>query len=377
MLESRLYYIYIDTHIHGAIDQLVGYFQANIFDADSCIYVLCKYYKDIAPYIEKKFKRENIPYKFIRNNKDLNLIKDTVVLYLFNAQSNCKLVANRNLTHIFVSHGESHKLASIKPILRIYDFIVTSGQVSIDRLLKGNIFSLNDISVEKKVITLGDTFIGKNLFKYDSNSESLLYAPTWEGGVPEENYSSLDESLVTYLLKFVQIKKISKIYIQPHPNIGHRDKKYLKYLRNIVKKLQQMKIDIIVLKHNPTIFDYLFYPKVERIDLNSLNKKVCCAITDISAMEMQLVHENIPTQVLVTSKIMSELVVPSKVKHLYVPQAGMDITERDHFFKKNRNYFFGYIEASLLSMTYKDRVIWLCTYAKALKKQKESEALNY
>lgn len=377
MLESKIYYIYIDTHIKGAIDQLVNYFQAGIFDSNACIFVLCKYYKDIASYIENRFDKEKIPYKFIRTNKDLNLINNKTVLYLFNAQSNCKLVSNRNLTHIFVSHGESHKLASIKPILRIYDFIVTSGQVGIDRLLKGNIFSINEILSEKKVITLGDTFIGKNLFEYDINSQSLLYAPTWEGGVPDENYSSLGYEIIDYLLNFTKIKNISRIYIQPHPNVGHRDRSYLKLLRNIVKILKREKIEIIMLKHNPTIMDYVYYPSIETINLNGSKKKICCAITDISAMEMQLVYENIPTQVLMNSEVKSDFVIPRKVQHLYMKEQEIDLETRGIFFAQNWNYFFGYTNSCLFTMTHSERIVWLCDYAQALKQQKQTEAFNH
>ncbi|MDP4360951.1 hypothetical protein QR510_30430, partial [Escherichia coli] len=73
------------------------------------------------------------------------LICSKIVFYLFNAQSNCRIVANRNLIHVFVTHGESHKLASVKPIIRIYDYVVTSGDVGIDRYLKSGIFTPFDI----------------------------------------------------------------------------------------------------------------------------------------------------------------------------------------------------------------------------------------
>ncbi|HAZ3930178.1 TPA: hypothetical protein J1446_004567, partial [Escherichia coli] len=143
----------------------------------------------------------NIPFRFVRKQADYKLDKGKVVLYLFNAQSNCRLVANRSLVHIFVTHGESHKLASIKPIIRIYDYVVTSGNVGIDRFLKSGIFSPYDVQ-SGRIITLGDTFLGSNEFHYNFDSNALVYAPTWEGGVPEENYCSLQEVNINKIIDF-------------------------------------------------------------------------------------------------------------------------------------------------------------------------------
>ncbi|HFC9748100.1 TPA: hypothetical protein ACF0WE_005095, partial [Escherichia coli] len=152
-------------------------------------------------------------------NSDLVFNNGKIVFYLFNAQSNCRIVANRNLIHVFVTHGESHKLASVKPIIRIYDYVVTSGDVGIDRYLKSGIFTPFDIR-NGKVIKLGNTFIGHNYFQFDVNSRSAVYAPTWEGGIPEENYSSINNETTHKIIKFCKIKKINILYIQAHPNIG-------------------------------------------------------------------------------------------------------------------------------------------------------------
>ncbi|MDT9452034.1 hypothetical protein [Escherichia coli] len=194
MSNNSLYYIYIDTKIKGAFEQLIRYFQSQVFNNKDCISVFCKYYKEIEHLAVEVFNKHNITFKFIKKNSDLSFIKGKIVFYLFNAQSNCRVVANRDLIHVFVTHGESHKLASVKPIIRIYDYVITSGDVGVDRYLKSGIFTQYDIN-NGKVLKLGDTFIGSNIFKYESNSHSLVYAPTWEGGVPEENYCSISMSI--------------------------------------------------------------------------------------------------------------------------------------------------------------------------------------
>ncbi|MED8766272.1 hypothetical protein RCL70_09545, partial [Escherichia marmotae] len=138
---DKLYYIYIDTKIEGAIEQLLRYFRTQVFKPQYCIAIYCKYYKEIEFPFSRKFAEHNICFKFIRKFSEMELKAGKVVFYLFNAQSNCRVVANRNLVHIFVTHGESNKLASVKPIIRIYDYVITAGDAGIDRYLKAGIFS--------------------------------------------------------------------------------------------------------------------------------------------------------------------------------------------------------------------------------------------
>lgn len=47
MSVNNLYYLYIDTKIEGALEQLIRYFQAQVFNVEDCISVYCKYYKEI------------------------------------------------------------------------------------------------------------------------------------------------------------------------------------------------------------------------------------------------------------------------------------------------------------------------------------------
>ncbi|MGP5405688.1 hypothetical protein ACTXNH_11250, partial [Psychrobacter celer] len=219
---SNLYYIYIDTKIQGAIEQLLGYFQSNVFNTNACIAVYAKYYKENYKVISKLFDTHNIPYKFIKRYSDISFNDGKVVFYLFNAQSNCRMVAFRNVSHVFITHGESNKKSSVKPIIRIYDHVVTSGQVGIDRYLKASIFTKSDIE-DNRIIRLGNTFVGQNNYSYDQSSQTLLYAPTWEGGVPDENFSSITANVNKWLLKTIKDKNIKKIVVQVHPNLGHRD----------------------------------------------------------------------------------------------------------------------------------------------------------
>lgn len=371
MSESNLYYIYIDSKIEGTIDQLMNYFQANIFHADDCICIYFKYYKNIEKYINNTLALTTIRYNFIYKNSDFNFQKNKVVFYLFNAQSNCRVVAKKDLTHVFVTHGESHKLASIKPICRIYDFVVTSGQVGVDRFLKAGIFNEYTIEHESKVIKMGNTFIGQHIYQFDRNSRAILYAPTWEGGVPQENYSSLNENISYILKEIINSQSINKLYIQLHPNSGHRDLNYIEYVKIAVKRIKKLNIELIILKSKIQLSDYWNFKgcKLKKYDLR-LNLQVQAAIVDISAMEMQLISTKIPTIVLYQKNMLTDLIIPSHIKHLYNLESSidvcdfgsLDITKRMKEIEEYRTYLLSYQHEFLESMNFRQRIGWLCEY---------------
>lgn len=363
MSNNSLYYIYIDTKIKGAFEQLIRYFQSQVFNNKDCISVFCKYYKEIEHLAVEVFNKHNITFKFIKKNSDLFFIKGKIVFYLFNAQSNCRVVANRDLIHVFVTHGESHKLASVKPIIRIYDYVITSGDVGVDRYLKSGIFTQYDIN-NGKVLKLGDTFIGSNIFKYESNSHSLVYAPTWEGGVPEENYCSISMSIAKNIDKFCKKNNIKKIFIQPHPNLGHRDAKYRYYLNECIDFFLRSNLTVFLVEDGFVRQYYYFVfwkgrkKKVENIG-------VSFAITDISAMEVQFHSRRIPCSVVLKENKAERIHIPKRMLPFYknilfdkvvcnssIPSCPNDIID----------YMISYSLPTLKHKTYSERIQWLCNY---------------
>lgn len=383
---SNLYYIYLDTKITGALEQLVGYFQTQVFDSNKCIEVICKYYKEIADTFQSVFIKHNIPFRFVRKQSDYKLDKGKVVLYLFNAQSNCKLVANRNLVHIFVTHGESHKLASIKPIIRIYDYVVTSGNVGIDRFLKSGVFTPYDVQ-SGRIITLGDTFLGNNEFHYNFNSNALVYAPTWEGGVPEENYCSLQDVNIKKIINFCKREVIRYVYIKPHPNLGHRDKNYISQLNLAIKTFRENGIIVFVCTSKNkkfNIFKFLLTAKNGCVKKINDWGAVKFAITDISAMEMQFIRKKIPCLTLIDRKYTNELYIPKRL-NTYISKTFFDINDclsydsdsekiRDELF----DYFITYPSREIAGMSYSDRIQWLCQYTTMhMRKRNEFFKENY
>lgn len=352
----------------GAVEQLLNYFQSDVFNASSCIAVYVKHYKENNELISYLFKKNKIPYKFIKKYSDIVFEDGKTVFYLFNAQSNCRMVSFRNVSHIFITHGESNKKASVKPIIRIYDYVVTSGQVGIDRYLKAGIFTSHDIE-EGRVIKLGNTFVGQNNYAYDKNSRTLLYAPTWEGGVPDENFSSITENTYKVLLEIIDAQNIRKVVIQTHPNLGHRDSQYQEYFQYLLSNLIKHNINVVIAKNNITFKDRLtsFYKGFKYI---SVDRKinVSCAITDISAMEVQLVIKNIPTLVLARKCIYDEIVIPNKMHAYYLDSMiYLNDSSRKSINFSNPETITAYIESYqedyLEELSLNERVEWLCRYA--------------
>lgn len=139
-MKNLPYFIYLDSKIVGSALQICTFFENGVFDKNNTTILIKKYKHKSNKMIGNIFKNKVFNYRFVNEN-DLDNLESGVIFYPFNAQSNCRAVANRNLTHIFITHGESNKVSSIKPIIRIYDYVITAGQAGIDRYLTNNIFS--------------------------------------------------------------------------------------------------------------------------------------------------------------------------------------------------------------------------------------------
>jgi hypothetical protein len=286
-------YIYIDSKIDGTFAMLIQYFEDGIFDKNRYT-VLLKYYKTSKKH-KKLLEKNYIRCTSIHRWSDLPDLTSQTIFYLFNAQSNCRLVSYREAKHIFIGHGESNKLASAKPIFRIYDYIAVAGDASIDRFLEQEIFNECDVQ-HGKFLKVGAQFIGKAKYHYDEHIKTILYAPTWEGGIEEENYSSITRSLKSFhfISKYMKKYAYTSIVIQPHPNIGHRDKTYISTL---IKGILFLKKEGFFVSLRP-IKTSLFYNLVLKF-IAPMNKEEDVAISqafcDVSAMEIQLLNKGIPT----------------------------------------------------------------------------------
>lgn len=290
------YALYLDSKILGTARQLISFYERGVFSAKNTIIYLKKYKKSAREF-SRLFIAKGIPFKFMKP-RELDDLKGQIIFYAFNAQSNCRFVANRNLKHIFITHGESNKISSIKPIIRIYDHVVMSGRLSLERYYNSGLFDEHDYKTGR-LIMMGDTFIGKTGFSQkDSGKPVVFYAPTWEGGLATEDYSSLQniQLVENTILQTLAQLHINELVIQAHPNLGHRLSGYIDNLIVLLKRLAKKGVKLYLYR-NHVNFDLFQRIRLSLLDVETVtslsNFTVQHALIDISAMESQCINEGI------------------------------------------------------------------------------------
>lgn len=362
------YALYLDSKILGTATQLLSFFEQEIFSRDNTIIYL-KRYKESASAFQKIFERARIPYQFMRPS-ELDQLSDQIIFYAFNAQSNCRLVANRKLKHIFITHGESNKVSSIKPIIRIYDHVTMAGKLSLERYYRSGLFDSHDYDT-RRLIMMGDTFIGKTGFSLSQGAEPVLfYAPTWEGGLSSENYSSLqrDNYTLQKILLLLKMLNLKKIIIQPHPNTGHRLPKYRYVLFKFLKKLSILGYEVY-LRSDKKIFSLLNNWRLKKHEVVFINDMKhfypSYAFVDISAMESQCINEEIPYNIFIPEGGLRKD-IPSTYTEYYSKfgvNAGRDLVlnNKQEVIEIKKN-LIQYLHSPWGNMPYKKRIQSLMEY---------------
>ncbi|RIY32869.1 hypothetical protein CKF54_04025 [Psittacicella hinzii] len=369
-------YLYLDTKIVGAAKQIVNFFTDQVLDKDKTVVLVKRYKHKSSRLIEQIFVQHQIIFRFVSYD-ELDQLEEGVILYPFNAQSNCRAVANRRLKHVFITHGESNKISSVKPILRIYDHIITAGQLGLQRLVESKILSSYDLS-QQRAFTMGNTFIGQTQLKPRADFASpegdiCFYAPTWEGGIARENYSSLQEpvKVATTLIQACKLYGLSKVVMQPHPNAGFRVKEILlDFLTQVYPLLKAQGIALEVYLKNVELGFWQKF-KLKRLGVKVISElkgyQARIAFCDLSAIETQLLNENIPHYLFFyqdnLALLPQSLQQQDYLNHLIM--LDQDVRELKAFSAQELAYFHTlqqlYIDPSLHHCASKDRIAFLLT----------------
>ncbi len=303
------YFLFIDSKVPNIIEQIYPYFYKGFFNKDKVVIVYRHYFENIK-YLKRAIKKYNLNSYCLINLRDIPSIQNGIWFYTHNSMTNLAVI-NKNVysKHIWIGHGDSEKVSSYKKIIRIYDYSLVSGENAIERFYKYKIFrqeeSYRFIKVGKVVFcsVLPDKTIGK--------VRALLYAPTWEGPMREESYSTFH--LLKPTMEFIEniIKKFSidTIIIKLHPNTGTRDSKLIGQTLKTIKALIELNKKIIfVAEKTDWVYPWVhkrFKGKLEYIgklyDLDEYN--FVAGVTNISAMASMIYAEDIKTFVLYDSKI--------------------------------------------------------------------------
>ena len=137
------------------------------------------------------------------------------------------------LTHVWLNHGDSDKQANYHPRHATYTKLFVSGQQGIDRYAEHGI----DVPPERFAV-VGRPQVEKIAVRDHplpaGAPRTVLYAPTWKGGRPSTNYSSLPkaEAIIRAVLA-----RGSTVIFRPHP-LSYNDKQDAARIRDLHALLQ-------------------------------------------------------------------------------------------------------------------------------------------
>jgi len=136
----------------------------------------------------------------------------TTIFYVNNEIKNAQGVRFLDRTHVHLGHGDSDKPSSYSPTTGIFDLIFVAGQAGVDR------FASHGVTIpQEKFRLVGRPQLAQVEPAQESTAASVrtvLYAPTWRGGLPDMTFGSLvfGHDLVAALLKLG-----ARVIFRPHP----------------------------------------------------------------------------------------------------------------------------------------------------------------
>jgi len=168
------------------------------------------------------------------------------------------------------------------------------------------------------------------------------------------------------IIDFCHLYKINTVYLQPHPNLGHRIESKKNDLLLTISILKNAKITVHLIGAAPIkkLFSFL-YKKRKTLE-SSKQLSVKYALTDISAMEVQFLSKGIPCGVFIERETLRTLTIPRELKAHYkdrfIYNEENSLIKCPPLTKKHYYYFFSYPQGMDECTPLNKRVHWLCAY---------------
>lgn len=131
-----------------------------------------------------------------------------------------QVIACHRHENIFVGHGESDKGMSSRPALHVFEKLLVSGAVAKQRLVNMGLDSNRVHVVGRPQAASPGPVVAT------STRAKILYAPTYEGYLPEERYSSLLD-FGHAILEGLVLRQDVELAVKFHPVTGLHDQRYL------------------------------------------------------------------------------------------------------------------------------------------------------
>lgn len=153
--------------------------------------------------------------------------------YVQNSVANLQFQRFSKLTHVWLNHGDSDKAANFSSQHATFDKIFVSGQQGVDR------YAAHGVKIQPEQFAIVGRPQIETIEVHDhplpaDAPRTVLYAPTWHGGQPATNYSSLPlgSKIVAALLR----RGVTVIF-RPHPH-SYRDPAQTAMARQIQRQLE-------------------------------------------------------------------------------------------------------------------------------------------
>lgn len=154
----------------------------------------------------------------LRSLEDVIVPSMTSAFYVNNAVRNTHFIERRELTHVWLNHGDSEKPACYNPVHAIYDLIFAAGQAGIDR------YARHGVHIPREKFRV----VGRPQVEQvepargpvaEQHPPTVLYAPTWQGPYADTRVYSLPlgSAIVTALLE-----RGVRVVFRAHP-FNYRD----------------------------------------------------------------------------------------------------------------------------------------------------------
>ena len=149
-----------------------------------------------------------------------------LVLYVGQANANAVALRSGTVAHVFLNHGESDKMVSVSNQVKGFDAAFVGGPAAVERHRAGLLF----FDVDARLTVIGRPQLPER--GTPTGPTTVLYAPTWEGTLAVNAYSSVrayGETLVRSLLE----DTAHHVVYRPHPRTGRSDRTYAEADRRI------------------------------------------------------------------------------------------------------------------------------------------------
>jgi len=207
--------------------------------------------------------------------------------YVNSVAANADFVTYRQLTHVYLGHGESDKSLSSHPAHAMYDRIFVAGRAAIERYERNGV----RIPAQKFVVVgrpQGEVIERAKQPISTVTEPTILYAPTWAGYNQTSSYSSLQRGpeIVAALLR-----RRGPVIFRPHPFSRERVAERVWVER--IKKLLANDVRATGRAHRWT----------EEGDFGESANAADAMVTDLSSVLTEFLHSDKPMAVIAAGPV--------------------------------------------------------------------------